>query len=308
MPEALPELLVIAGPTASGKSALAMQLAQKLATDIISGDSMQFYRTLNIGVAKPTLLEQQQVKHHLIDILDIQERVDVFRFLSLAEAEIAQVSREKKLPMVVGGTGMYLKALLYGLDDLPGDVVLRAELDEKYDNDEHFDDLKKLMQTVDPQALAKWHQHRRKLIRALEVITLCGKSITLLQQGARPLRWKAKVLIILPEREALKSRIALRTKEMLADGWIAEAEAVLAAGLLNTPTAHQALGYDLIGEYLAGKLSLKQLEELIITKTWQFARRQITWFKNQHPEAEFLSYPIDVDAVYKQIDDWRKLC
>lgn len=301
------KLLVIAGATASGKSSLAMSLAQRLPADIISGDSMQFYRSLDIGVAKPTTEEQQLVKHHLIDIMDISERVDVFRYLELANQAISEVTKQGKIPMVVGGTGMYLKALLYGLDELPGDVQLRAELDQLYDSDAGFEPLKVRMATEDPIALEKWGQHRRKLIRALEVKLLCGKSIIELQQGERELKWDAKVLMINPEREILKERIALRTKQMLAEGWIEEAEQAIQAGLLTSPTAHQALGYKIINQFLLGEINRQELEEQIVTKTWQFARRQLTWFRNQHPEAQWLSWPVAVEDTFNNIQNWSEL-
>jgi len=283
---------VLSGPTASGKSALALELAKRLGGEIVSADSMQLYRGLDIGTAKPTAEERARVAHHLLDVLDWSEAADVFDFVRRADAAIADIRSRGRVPVVAGGTGMYLKALLYGLDDLPGDAALRAELDAAYDSVEGFAALKERMAALDPAGLAQCGHHRRKLIRALEVFLLSGRSIADLQgRRARDLRYPVHAFTLVWPRATLKERIAARTDEMLASGWIEEAERALAAGLLRTPTAHQALGYALIGEYLAGRLDRGALAERIATATWQLARRQITWFRHQHPEARMLEMP-----------------
>lgn len=299
------KLLVIAGPTAGGKSALGLELAERLNGEIISGDSMQLYRGLSSGVAKPDAAEQRRVKHHLIDVFDFSVPVDVYRYLELAELAIDEVSLHGALPVVVGGTGMYLKALLYGLDELPGDAVVRKELDRLYDNESGEAELKRLVLECDPVSYERWEKHRRKLIRALEVFRVSGRRLSELQSGEKRLRCDAKMFILLPEREELKRRIAARTAKMLQDGWIEEAGSAIKAGLLESPTARQALGYDIIGEYLSGRLSYEEMSDRIITKTWQFARRQFTWFRHQHPEGEVISYPLDVDKLCAEIELWR---
>ncbi len=284
-------IVVIAGPTASGKSALALQIAQRFNGEIITADSMQLYKHLNIGTAKPTIAEQELVKHHLIDLFDFSERIDVYRFLTLAEAAIQDISERGKLPVIAGGTGMYLKALLYGLDDLPGDTELRTQLDDQYDNDASFEALRERMRELDPEALELYKDCRRKLIRALEVKLLSGESILRLRAKPKKLRYDATVKILDWPREILKERIAQRTAQMLDAGWIDEAQNAITNGLLESPTAHQALGYREIGRYLNGEITHKALEDRIITATWQFARRQLTWFRHQHPEAEQILMP-----------------
>ncbi len=303
----LNKLLVIGGPTAGGKSALGLELAERLGGEIISGDSMQLYRGLSIGVAKPSVEEQRRVRHHLIDVFDFSEPVDVYRYLELAERAISEISSRGVLPVVVGGTGMYLKALLYGLDDLPGDASVRMELDRLYDNAAGEDELKRLVRECDPCSYERWHGHRRKLIRVLEVFRVSGRRLSDLQSGAKSLRYDCKMLILLPEREELKRRIAERTDNMLDSGWIAEAERAINAGLLESPTARQALGYDIIWAYLSGDLSYDAMRERIVTKTWQFARRQLTWFRHQHPEGEEISYPLDMDKLIAEITRWREI-
>ncbi len=291
---AMNKILVICGPTASGKSDLALRIAAETNGEIISADSMQLYKGLNIGTAKPSGDERRRVPHHLIDLFDFSKRVDVYVFLELAEQAIREIHSRGRLPVIAGGTGMYIRALLYGLDPLPGNHELRAELDRLYDHDEGFVRLKELMREKSPDDYERWHNHRRKLIRALEVHTLTGQSISALQTLHRPrLRYDATVWSLVRDREELKQRIALRTDLMLEAGWIEEARAAINAGLLEAPTAWQALGYSIIGEYLDGKIDYETMRQRIITATWQFARRQITWFKHQHPEAVPQPYPWD---------------
>lgn len=277
---------VIMGPTASGKSFLALSLAEKYHGEIISADSMQIYRGLDTGTAKPTAQEQKKIPHHLLDIVDITEKYDVFAFRDAAEKAVNEIRRRGNLPIVAGGTGLYMRALLYGLDDLPSSPDLRKSLDEKFDNEENFPELLAIMEKEAPHDAANFRAHRRKLIRAYEIYLLTGKEMTFLQQAwKRTARRDAKSFVLVWENAFLKERIALRCREMLANGWIEEAESFIQKGLLASPTAWQVLGYKQIGEYLAGKLKKEELFEKISTATWQYARRQNTWFRTQHPEA-----------------------
>ena len=280
------------GPTASGKTSLALHLAADFKGEIISADSMQIYKGLDIGTAKPSAKELEEIPHHLINLYDIEQKLDVYHFVELAEKAIKEIHSRGKLPIIAGGTGFYIRALLYGLDTLPGDAELRAELDAEYDNPAGYEKLKEIMQIKDPDDFERWHMHRRKLIRALEVFTLTGKSITELQTLNKPeLRYPVISWNLCWEREELKRRIAERTQLMLDMGWVEEAETAIKAGILNTPTAHQVLGYKVIGEYLDKKINYETMRERIITNTWQLARRQITWFKKQHPETENIRMP-----------------
>ena len=286
------ELTVIMGPTASGKSALALELAEVTGGEIVSADSMQLYYDLPVGTAQPTAAERAQVPHHLVGIYGLAERAEVFRWRELAEAAIADIRRRGRPAIVCGGTGLYLKALLYGLDDLPADRELRRKLDAEYDSPAGEAALHARMAELDPAALERWKSCRRRLIRALEVRLLTGRSIGELQRGPRPLRHpEARVWRLDPAPELLKERIARRAEAMLENGWIDEARAAVAAGLFTSPTAHQALGYRQIAAFLAGECSRDELRERIVTATWQYARRQRTWFRHQHPEARVAPYP-----------------
>ena len=280
---------VLLGPTAGGKTALALRLAEHFPIEVVSADSMQFYRGLDIGTAKPSRTERDAVPHHLIDSMDIWEPSDVFRFVKDAEAAIADILRRGRRPVVVGGSGLYLFALVYGLDPLPADPALRAELDRKYDCDEGFPALLDFMRIHCPLDYERFRKCRRRLIRACEVYRLSGRQISELQTGPRsPDPRFAQFLLSWP-RETLVRRIALRTEDMLRAGWIDEARIMLAKGLLKTPTARQAIGYADIGEFLQGRLSRSELAERIAVATRQYARRQSSWFRSKHPDAVPLS-------------------
>jgi len=287
-----PLLLAIIGPTASGKSSLAMQLADLIPIEIISADSMQVYKGMNIGVAKPTPEEQQKVPHHLLDICDIHDSIDVFKYLELAEKAICDIRKRGNIPLLVGGSGMYIRAILYGLDPLPADPDLKKILDEKYDSDEGFEKLKDLMSVADPDDFERWEKHRRKLIRAMEVFTITGKSITQLQKTWKgELRFPVNAWRLSWIRKTLRDRVAQRTDEMLANGWVKETEKLIDRGLFDSPTARQAIGYSIIADFLNGKIDRETMRKKIFNSTCQFARRQDTWFKNKHPEAVELKMP-----------------
>ncbi len=276
------------GPTASGKSAMGLDTALKLNGEIISADSMQCYRGLEIGTAQPTDDERKLVPHHLVAFAGYSEKIDVFRFVDMAQKCIADIESRGKVPVIVGGTGFYIKALFYGLDDLPGDPELRRQLDSEYDREEAMEALRERMKSLDPAGEAKWHDCRRKLIRALEVRLLTGKSILDLQTGERKLRYEVSSKVLNWPPELLRERIARRTDEMLAQGWIEEAAKAIADGVLEGPTSHQALGYSIIGRYLRKEIDFQTMRERIIIETGQLARRQRTWFRHQHPEAEMV--------------------
>ncbi|MDD3886831.1 MAG: tRNA (adenosine(37)-N6)-dimethylallyltransferase MiaA [Victivallaceae bacterium] len=283
-----PEIVAIMGPTASGKSALALEFARQNHGEIVSVDSMQLYRGLEIGTAQPTAAERKAVPHHLVGVLDLAERADVFDFVRRADAAIADIARRGKLPVLAGGTGMYMRALLCGMDDLPGDRELRQRLDDEYDSDAGEAALHEKMAQLDPAALNRWQNCRRRLIRALEVRLITGKSIMELQTNTPKRRYPVRAFRLDPSPDALKQKIARRARLMLDNGWLEEAETALRSGLLDSQTAHQAIGYREIGEFLNGKLDRETLENRIAVATWQYARRQRTWFRHQEPQTRRL--------------------
>ncbi|MBQ7404347.1 MAG: tRNA (adenosine(37)-N6)-dimethylallyltransferase MiaA [Lentisphaeria bacterium] len=290
---------LIMGATASGKSALALELARRNHGEIISADSMQIYRELDKGTAKPSPAELSEIPHHLVNILNMSERSDVFSMVSRMEQAVKEIRSRENLPVIAGGTGLYLRAFLYGMDDMPADQGLRKELDEQFDSPEGHETLKRIMEKECPADFARWKEHPRKLIRAREVFLLCGKEMTVLQKAwkERPPREDAVSFLLVWDREALNRRIFERCGEMLENGWIEETERLMSKGLFETPTAWQALGYSLIRDHLLGKIKRSELCERISIATRQFAKRQMTWFTGQHPEAIRIPMPCSMDQA-----------
>ena len=281
------KILVIAGATASGKSSLALKAASQFNGEIISIDSMQVYRGIEIGTAQPTLEERSLVPHHLVGIRDFMQRVDVTEFVKLAEEKIQEVTSRGALPILAGGTGHYLKTILRGIDDVPASREIRSQLDAEYDYPEMEDALREKLKALDPAGFEVYSNSRRRMIRALEVFLVSGKSILSFQSNmVRPLKYDCSMFVISHEPDALRERITQRAQIMLENGWIEEAKLALDNGLLDSPTAHQAIGYRPIADYLAKKINKEELLFKIVSSTCQYARRQRTWFRHQHPEAQ----------------------
>ncbi len=296
------KIIVLCGSTASGKSEVSLKLALEFGGEIISADSMQIYKGLDIGTAKPSSDERRTVPHHLIDVLDMSEPLNVYKFVELAENAISDIRSRGKIPFLVGGSGMYIRALLYGLDPLPGDDGLRKLLELEFGSPQDFDKLRKVMKSLDPTSFSRWKDNQRKLLRAMEVKKLTGKSILELQKTwAGKMKYDTVSLFLLWERGKLKKRIEERTDAMLKKGWIKEAEKMIGKGLFNTPTARQSLGYSIIGSFLGGEIDFSTMRQKIITATWQFARRQETWFKNKYTEAETVPMPVDYSIFLEKI-------
>ena len=280
------KVLVICGPTASGKSSLAIRESAARGGEVVSADSMQLYCDLPVGTAQVTESERAGIPHHLVGIYPLEARAEVFSYQKMADEVISDIISRGKLPVICGGTGMYIRALICGLDDLPADRELRTELDARYDSDDAQEELFVRMAELDPAALEKYKSCRRRLLRALEVRLISGKSILELQKNSAARRYDAEVILLDPPADKLKEAIRRRAEMMLDSGWLEEAEEAIKRGLFETPTAHQAIGYRQIAEYLAGKSSRQELVEKISTVTWQYARRQRTWFRHQEPRPD----------------------
>ncbi len=297
------QLVVIAGPTAAGKSAVAMALARLVPTELISADSMQIYQELDIGTSQPTAAERAEVPHHLVDELDIQQPLDVYLYVEKAEAAILEARNHGRIPVLVGGTGMYIRALLYGLDRLPADLALKERLWRQHDGDTGPEKLVAALAEKDPAAVALCAGNPRRLLRALEVLELTGTSITNFRSAWKEsaLRHDVSAWRLSWRRPELFERIIQRTDAMLAAGWLDEAKRMIDKGLLDSPTAHQAIGYKIIAEHLAGNISFEAMRDRIVTATKKYARRQETWFSRQHPEMRPLPMPTPPEHAARTI-------
>ena len=262
--------ICIAGPTASGKSAVAIKIAERLQGEIISVDSMQVYRGLDIGTAKLSEAEQAGIPHHLIDCAGLGETYDAARFVREATAAERKIER----PIYCGGTGLYFQAWLEGLGESPpADAAVRAEI-EATSHEEQLVELK----AADPETFERIDQQNpRRVVRALEVIRLTGKPYS--EQRAE---WQNTVpsnfFLIEREREDLRARIEARVEAMFAAGLVEET-CSLRAALEDNRVAQQALGYRQVIGYLQGEQDLPNTVAMVKSRTWQFARRQKTWFR-----------------------------
>jgi tRNA dimethylallyltransferase len=270
-----PKMLVILGATASGKSDLALAVARRTGAEILSADSMQVYRGMDIGTAKPTQAEQAEVRHHLIDVVAPNESFTVARFVEAADQVIASAGR----PLIVtGGTPLYYKALFEGMFEGPGaDEALRASLREVSGEGLHA-----RLKRVDPAAAERIHANdQKRLIRAIEVYELTGKPISQLQTewsgGAR--LHDATWVGLSWDKEALNRRINARVKAMMAAGWVAEVRELLARYGELSPTAAEATGYAELIAHVRGRMPLDDAVEAIKIGTRQLARRQMKWFR-----------------------------
>ncbi|MCZ6598359.1 MAG: tRNA (adenosine(37)-N6)-dimethylallyltransferase MiaA [Planctomycetota bacterium] len=314
-------LSFLVGPTASGKSALALEVAERIGAEIVSLDSMLVYRGMDVGTAKPDAAARARVPHHVVDLVDPSERYHVQRYLADAGAAIEAIRARDARILFVGGTGLYLKALTHGLfEGPPHDEGLRAELEERWDA-EGGEELHAELLRADPRAGERIHPNdRKRVIRGLEVWLASGRTLTAWQAewGAAggapgalarervPGRVPGRVIVGLEvPAERLDARIAERTRGMLADGWIEETRAVQ-GGVGFGPTAIQALGYAEVLRHLEGALGRGELEELVRLRTRQLARRQRTWFRG-FPEIRWVDPegPDPAGAILDALDPVR---
>jgi tRNA dimethylallyltransferase len=276
------QIPVIIGPTAVGKTEFALSLAHDLDAEIVGGDSRQIYRYLDIGTAKPDMAQRRAVRHHLIDVVNPDETLNAARFARMAWGCIRNIDARHKQPLVVGGSGLYIRALTEGLFRGPGaNPRLRAALEAEA-HTLGVSALHRRLAEVDPTAARRIHPHDRvRIIRALEIYTLTGTPISQWQHQWRssPCHECFIFIGLLREREDLRRRIAARTEAMLRLGLEAEVGSLLARGYPPTLPPLQSVGYGEIVAYLTGAFDLARAQALIERHTWRLAKRQMTWFR-----------------------------
>ena len=271
----------LAGPTAVGKSEVALLLAEQSGGEIISVDSMQVYRGLDLGTAKPSAAERARVPHHLIDVAELTEPFDAAKFITLAQAAIEDIQRRGRRPILCGGTGLYFKALLEGLGESPpSDAQLRAELEQM--------PLEELLQELAARDAVTFdridQKNPRRVVRALEVIRLTGRPFSEQRIGwTKTERSGARLMALSREAADLRKRTDARVDIMFARGLMEETRQLLTRGLAENKTAMQAIGYRQAVEHLRGERPRAETIALVKQKTWQFAKRQMTWLRHQLP-------------------------
>ena len=276
-------VLVIIGPTAVGKTKLSIEMAKRYNGEIISGDSMQIYRGMDVGTAKITKEEMEDIPHHLIDIKEPFETFSVAEFQELVRAKIAEIAKKGKLPIIVGGTGLYIQSVIYDyqFSDVSGDEAYRLQLEERVKeigNEALHEELK----GIDPGSAAQIHPNNvRRVIRALEIYHLTGKTMQEYQSHQQPdLLYNTAIVGLTMDRDQLYERINLRVNMMMDEGLLPEVKALYQQGLRECQSI-QAIGYKEIYEYLDGKVTLNEAVENLKQNSRRYAKRQLTWFRNK---------------------------
>jgi tRNA dimethylallyltransferase len=299
------KFVAIVGPTACGKTALALQLALRFHGEIISADSVQVYRGLDIGTAKPSLQERGLVPHHLIDIMGLDEDYSAALFRKQADAIIDRLQKEKTPVFVVGGTGLYLKALTRGLFPGPAANAGLRETLYKIARENGVQTLHRELEKVDPEAALRIHsQDRFRIVRALEVFLLSRKTISSFHQEHRFLEGPYQIIKIgiSMERKDLYQRIESRVDEMIKMGWLEEVRTLIHQGYRPTLKPFQSLGYKHIVAHISGRISIKEAIDLIKRDTRRYAKRQLTWFKADS-EIQWISINEEnIQMIEKKID------
>lgn len=277
-----PKVVVICGPTASGKTALSIELAKRINGEIISSDSMQIYKDMDIGTAKPTKEEMQGIKHYLVDFVEPNKRYSVADFKKDAEKAIEEILKNGKVPIIVGGTGLYVDSLIYGIEyqDIKFDEQYRKELENRVEQ-EGLESLYNEAKKIDPQAMEKISSNdQKRILRVLEIYKATGKNKTEQEAESRKngVKYDYKVFAINMDREKLYERINKRVDIMIEQGLIQEVQDLLKK-YDEFPTAMQGLGYKEVVEYLQGNISKEEMIDKVKMETRRYAKRQNTWFK-----------------------------
>lgn len=278
-------MIILTGPTAVGKTDLSIQLAKAMNGEIISADSMQVYRHMDIGSAKVTPEEMDGVSHHLIDVLEPEEEFNVVVFQKLAKEALTGIYERGHIPIIVGGTGFYIQALLYDIDftENDGDTAIRREL-EKLAQTQGAGCLHQMLQEIDPESAAAIHQNNvKRVIRAIEFYRQTGKKISLHNEQEREKQSPYQFLyyVLDTDRKTLYERIDRRVDLMMEHGLVDEVKHLADMGCTRDMVSMQGLGYKEILDYLSGEIPLEEAVYILKRDTRHFAKRQITWFKRE---------------------------
>ncbi len=296
-------LVVLVGPTASGKSALGVHIAERWGGEVVACDSTQVYRGFDIGTAKPDAAERRGIPHHLLDLIDPQELFTAGEYRRRAELVLADLRARGRLPVLTAGTGLYLRALLEGLSDAPQrSDELRARLQSRADKGPEY--LHRILKRLDPTAARRIApRDEKKVLRAIEISLLAGKPVTEVHRAGRsPLAGFSPVRMGLnPPRAALHARIEARFARMIERGWLQEVAELIRCGVPAGAKPFDFIGYRPLREHLEGRMSLEAAGAAITQATRQYAKRQLTWFRRE-PEVIWLSGFGDDPAIVAEAD------
>ncbi|HHU92582.1 MAG TPA: tRNA (adenosine(37)-N6)-dimethylallyltransferase MiaA [Halanaerobiaceae bacterium] len=307
-------LLIITGPTAVGKTELSLKIAEKVRGEIISADSMQIYRFMDIGTAKASAEDRARIKHHMIDIINPDEKYSVAQYQKEVDRLIREISAKGSLPILVGGTGLYIRAVVQGFlfPEMEVNYQLRAELNEiarKHGSAY----LHQKLAEIDPDQARKIHPNDlRRIIRGIEIYKETGHNMTyyLEKQKNAPPRYNTLKIGLIRDREELYSRINARVDQMIEEGLVEEINNIIKDGYKMSATALQGLGYKEIIGYLKNEYSLEEAKEILKRNTRHYAKKQITWFKAEKDIHWFNLTGLNTGEAYQEIlcliANWKK--
>ena len=301
--EAYDRIVCVVGPTASGKTKMAVELAKQLGGEVISCDSMQIYRGMDVGTAKPNAGEMQGIPHHMIDIAEPDEDFSVGRYVEMADACVQDVLSRGKTAVIAGGTGLYVDSLIAGRSFAPVPSTGKREMLERRAETEGISALHRELSEVDPETASRLPlADRRRIIRALEVYQETGMTITEYNEETKkqPPRYRPVWLgMTFEDRAALYARIDLRVEEMMRQGLADEVRALLRRGVPETATAMQAIGYKELTAAVRGETDMLEAVRLIQQRSRNYAKRQLTWFR-RNEQIHWLSQtlPLDFAAIF----------
>lgn len=295
---------VLTGPTASGKTSLSIQLAKKHNCEIVCMDSMQIYKGMNVGTAKPTLEEMDGIPHHLLDVAEPTENFSVARYQEMAEACIADIQARGKQALLVGGTGLYLRALRnpMAMGDVAADESIRAELEALAATENGKQQLHDMLAEVDPETAARLHLNDvRRAVRALEVYKQTGIPFSMQSQPETQSRFRYRVATLTMDRSLLYARIEKRVDIMVQQGLVKEVEGLLASGVPADCQAMKAIGYKEIVPFLRGESTWEETDYLLKLNTRHYAKRQLTWMRR---EEDVLWVEALAPDAYSILENW----
>jgi len=299
-------VIAIVGPTCTGKSALALDMAEVFGGELVNADSMQVYRHFDIGTAKPDAASLEKRRHHLIDIAEPCEDFNAALFLEKADEAIAGIRARGNIPILVGGTGLYLRALTYGLFTAPTDKALREELRQAYEEDPLllYEELKRVDHDY---AMRISFRDKVRVVRAMEVFRLTGRPMSDLErkEGFGEPRYPIFIIGLRKEREELYRRINGRVEEMLGKGWVEEVKRILAMGYDETSKPFSGIGYREVLRYTRGLIPYEDMVEEIKKQTRHYAKRQFTWFAKEK-DVSWFRYPDDKEDIRVKTTEFLK--
>lgn len=296
------KIIIIAGPTASGKSKLAIEVAKKLHSEIISCDSMQIYKYMDVGTAKIMEDEMQGIKHHMINIVNPDEEYSVSDYAKEAKAIIDDMHKKNMIPIICGGTGLYIDALLYPLQFGAKDDAVRERLQEEYEK-HGANYMHDKLKAIDPKEAEKVHANNvKRVLRALEIYELTGKTKSEQDDREKELNYDALLICLNPDRDELYERINDRVEDMFDNKLEIEVQDLVNMGYNFNLQSMQAIGYKEFRDFISDRKSLEEVKEEIKTNSRHYAKRQITWFK-RYDFCKFFE-PNDKENIYKAIDEF----